>query len=64
MSDQETVRKVYPDAVESWIPWDETEPFSIAQIYPSRLGDDPVIGEGGTMDEAWSDAATRLSTER
>ena len=43
------VRKVYPDAVESWIPWDETEPFSIAQIYPSRLGDEPEGGELHTV---------------
>jgi len=60
MTNEEKVRQVFPDAVEHWIPWDETEPFCIAQIYPSRTGDEKCIGEGGTMEEAWEDAARRL----
>jgi len=57
---REAVLSVLPNAVVHWIPYDESDPFCICQIYDRDKPEKPQIGEGGTEDEAWEDALRRL----
>jgi hypothetical protein len=59
-SDREHVLEQFPQAIVHWIPWDEDEPCAWAQIYSNPNEDGLLLGESGTQDAAWSEAAQRL----
>lgn len=57
---KQRVLKTHPKALVHWIPYDESNPFCIAQIYKDDQSDDPAIGDGDSEDEAWLNADFRL----
>jgi hypothetical protein len=60
MDSKGAVRAVFPNAVEHWIPWDESDPFCIAQVYTENSLAAKLLGEGDTMNLAWDSAALNL----
>lgn len=55
------VLAVYPRALAHWIPLDDYDPFSICQIYRDDASNLSAIGDGNTEEEAWQDAASKLT---